>query len=114
MSDKTIDTSNKTVFFITSNQSKFDDDINYSPYESKTINIKCILTKHINYKMEDFTINVLSFVIVPNKLREKDIDKNSKKYIAKIELQFKKTIFPGEVQFFKEVRGQNPDLTKNG
>ena len=102
MSDKTIDTSNKTVFFITSNQSKIDNDIKYSLSDHRTISLKPILTKSIKYKREDFIINVLSFEVFPNKLRDKDRDEKSKKYITKVELKYNKTSFPGEIKFIKE------------
>ena len=96
------DTSNKKVFFITSNQSKLDKDIKYSISENGTINLKPILTKKVKHKMEDFTVKVLSFEVYDKNLRDKDRDEKSKKYKAKVYLNLKKNNFPGEVEFFKE------------
>ncbi len=103
MSDKKADTSNKKVFLITSNQSKLDNDIKYSIIEHGTINLKIIFSKCIKYKREDFTINVLSFEVDPKNLSEKDKDKdkNSKKFIAKVELKQKKIVSQEKYHFLK-------------
>ena len=95
------DTSNKRVFFITSNQSKLDKDMKYSLEEGKK-DLIAILEKKMKYKGEEFTYIVFSFDFVPEDLKEKNKDKTSKKYKAKVELYHKKTTFPGEILFFKE------------
>ena len=94
--------SNKKVFFITSNQSKLDKEINYTLAGSGAINLKPILTKTQKYKMEDFTINVLTFEFVVKDLKDIDKDQKTKKYKAKVNLNFKKYSFPGQVEFLKE------------
>jgi len=73
---------NNQVFFITSNQTKLDKNIEY--YLSKG-RLKNILTKNMKFKKENFTIKVFSFEIIKEYL--KDIDIKEKKYKAKIELK---------------------------
>ena len=67
--------SNK-VFFITSNQTKLDKNIEYTTQKK---NFKNILTKNQKYRNENFTIRVFSFEIIKNDLKDKDKDIQKKK-----------------------------------
>ena len=90
---------NSQIFFITSNQSKLD---NLLTYKSKIpLNIK--LTKKQKYKREEFIVKVFSFEYVKEKLNKKDYNEETKKYKAKVKLNFNKTDFEGEI-FFKNDR----------
>ena len=93
---------NNQVFFITSNQTKYDKRLKYSLPNKK---IKTNLIKPWKYKNEHFTVKVFSFEIVKKDLKDKD--PKSKKYMAKVELTkirtFKNDIFQGNI-FFKEFK----------
>ena len=93
---------NSQVFFITSNQSKINEKLDYSINQAGIINLKPIVEKTLMYKREDFTTRVFSFEIIPNDLKEKDKTVDKKKYLAKIALKFNKNTFIGEIPFFKE------------
>ena len=93
---------NCQVFFITSNQSKINEKLDYSINQAGIINLKPIVEKTLMYKREDFTTRVFSFEIIPNDLKEKDKTVDKKKYLAKITLKFNKCDFKGEIPFFKE------------
>ena len=96
---------NNKVFFITSNLTKLNKNIEYSTSKTK---FKNILTKNQKYRNENFTIKVFSFEIIKNELNDKDKDVNAKKYKAKVELKFTKhlmnsTTFQGTI-LFKETK----------
>ena len=83
------------VFFITSNPTSIDKNINYS-LSSAIGNAN--LEKTIEYKIENFTTNVFYFEINPDALKEKDKDVNSKRYKTKIFLKYN-NIFEGIILF---------------
>jgi hypothetical protein len=93
---------NNQVFFITSNQTKYDKRLKYSLPNKK---IKTNLIKPWKYKNEHFTVKVFSFEIVKKDLKDKD--PKSKKYMAKVELTKIRTLknqtFQGNI-FFKEFK----------
>ena len=73
---------NNQVFFITSNQTKLDKNIEYSSSNGK---LKNIMEKDMKFRNEHFIIKVFSFEIIKERLKDKDI--KEKKYKAKIELK---------------------------
>ena len=73
---------NDQVFFITSNQTKYDKSFEYSIPKGK---LKKILSKSMNYRNELFTIQAFSFEITKEYLKYRD-DIKEKKYSAKIKL----------------------------
>ena len=96
---------NNQVFFITSNQTKLNKNIEYSTSKKK---LKNILTKNQKYRNENFTVKVFSFEIIKKGLKDKDKDDKTKKYKAKVELKYNKsllssTTFEGII-LFKETK----------
>ena len=94
--------SNNQVFFIISNKSKIDNNIEYflnNKYNKAVKNLKKVLIKKIKYKREDFTINVFSFEIVQEDLNDKYKDLKSKKYKTIINLRYSKNLFEGIIYF---------------
>ena len=94
---------NNQVFFITSNQTKLDKNIEYSSSKRK---LKIIMKKDMKFRNEHFIIKVFSFEIIKEHLKDKDI--KEKKYKAKIELKhyinkFNSITFEGII-LFKENR----------
>ena len=94
------------VFFIISNLSSLDKDIEYSLNDKDNIfsNFKNI-KKSMRYKQEEFTIYVYSFEFIKEKLKEIYKDKNAEKYIAKINLKIKSRNLKFEgIIYFKEYK----------
>ena len=91
---------NNQVFFITSNLTKLDKNLEYS--SSK--NLKNILTKSMKIRNETFTVKAFSFEIVKKDLKKNDLDIEKKKYKANIKLKHTKykvvsTTFQGLILF---------------
>ena len=91
------------VFFITSNLSPLDNKIEYSfPNVNGMNNFNIILKKEKEYGNEKFITKVCYFEISPQELKEKNKDKESKKYKAKLLLKYDRN-FEGII-LFKEDR----------
>ena len=92
---------NDRVFFITSNQSKLEDEIQYtiSTRDKAFKNLNTILKKEQKYKREDFTFHVHSFEVVKSELDDKYKIPETKIYQAKITLKYNRTSFDGIVKF---------------
>ena len=96
------------VFFIASNQSSYDNKLEYSLSKNGMINFKKVFSKIEKYKGEDFTILVFTFDIIKNDLRKNDYDTLTKKYKAIVKLKQKgrfkmDTKFEGFI-LFKETK----------
>ena len=88
---------NDRVFFITSNQSKLEPNIQYLVKNKFAANLRCNLLKEVMHKRENFIIHVFSFEVIRNKLTENDIQ--NKAYKAKVTLKNKTDIFEGDIIF---------------
>ena len=77
------------VFFITSNQTSLDDNLEYSLTKSGMVNLHKVLSKITKYNNQKFTISVFSFDIIKDDLRNNDFDKKSRSYKAIIKLEQK-------------------------
>ena len=86
------------VFFIVSNESKIDNDLQYSLINKGMTNLEKIITKSLDNNM---TISVYSFEFLSKELEEKD--QNAKKYKALINVIYKNMVFKGII-FFKEIK----------
>ena len=87
------------VFFITSNLTSIDKNIEYSLSNANGMkDFNLILKKGVKYKNEDFNKKVFYFEISKDELNEKDKDIISKKYKAKMLLKYNKQ-FEGIVLF---------------
>ena len=95
----------KKVFFITSNQSKLNNFIEYQIKNNRgLINLKVgasnsELSEEQKFKNNSFTVCVNSMQIEPKDLKKDDQDPKSKKYNAIITQRYNKTNFPGPIQF---------------
>ena len=95
----------KKVFFITSNQSKLNNLIEYQVQRNKgLINLKagisnCELKEDQKFKNSTFTVFVNSLEINPKELRKEEQDPKSKKYPASINLKYNKANFQGIFSF---------------
>ena len=87
------------VFFITSNQTSLDDNLEYSLEESGMVNLHKVLSKTFRYENQDFTTSVFSFDIIKDDLRNNDFDKKRKSYKAIIKLNQKKIIYVLDTKF---------------
>ncbi len=101
MADKS-QSSNNRVFFITSNQSKIDQKLEYSLVQSGMTNLKPILENKTSYKKEEFATKVFCFDIIQKELKDKDKTADKKKYVAKINLKYNRCTFIGDVPFIKD------------
>ena len=92
---------NDKVYFITSNQSKLENEIQYtiSTRDKAFKNLNIVLKKEQKYKREDFTFHVHSFEVVKNELDDNYKIPETKIYQAKITLRYNRTIFEGFVKF---------------
>jgi hypothetical protein len=91
------------VFFITSNPSSIDKEIEYSLSNASGMNnFNIILKKEKEYGKEKFITKACYFEITPQELKEKNKDKDSKKYKAKLLLKYDRN-FEGTI-LFKEDR----------
>ena len=91
------------VIFITSNPSSIDKKIEYLfSNENGMNNFNIILKKEKEYGKEKFITKVCYFEITPQELKEKNKDKDSKKYKAKLLLKYDRN-FEGII-LFKEDR----------
>ena len=86
------------VFFIVSNESKIDNDLQYSLINKGMTNLENIITKTLDNNM---TISVYSFEFLSKELEEKD--QNARKYKALINVIYKNMVFKGII-FFKEIK----------
>ena len=87
------------VFFIASNPSSIDKEIEYSLSNASGMNnFNIILKKEDKNEDENFITKVYYFEIIPQELTEKNKDKVSKKYKAKILLKYDKK-FEGFILF---------------
>ena len=91
---------NYQVFFITSNQSKINQKLDYSIAQTGIINLRPIIEQTKMYKKEEFITKIFSFDYNPNDLKEKDKTADKKKGLAKINLKYNKYTFIGEIPFF--------------
>ena len=92
---------NDRVFFITSNQSKLENEIQYtiSTRDKAFQNLKILLKKEQKFKREDFTFHVHSFEVIKSELDDNYKIPETKIYKAKITLRYNRTIFEGFVKF---------------
>ena len=88
------------VFFIVSNESNIDNDLQYSLINKGMVNLKKIISKDLDNNM---TASVYSLEFISKELEEKDKDQNTKKYKALINVNYKNLIFKGII-FFKEIK----------
>ena len=102
MAEPLIKAENDTVFFITSNQSKLEPNINYLVKSKFASNLKCLLLKEEMYKRENFKIHIFSFEIIKDEFKEKK-DPQTKAYKAIVTLKHKNDNFEG-ILYLKEKR----------
>ena len=86
MTEKKKDEEPFKVFFITSNLSSLDNQLEYNINKSGMVNFGRVLSKTQRFSNENYTISVFSFDIVKEDLRSTDYDKENKKYKAIIKL----------------------------
>ena len=95
----------KKVFFITSNQSKLNNFMEYQvPRNKGLINLKagisnCELKEDQKFKNSTFTVFVNSLEINPKELRKEEQDPKTKKYLASINLKYNRANFQGNFSF---------------
>ena len=93
------------MFFITSNQAKFDKFLEYQiPRNRGIINLKAGIfnaefKKEIEYRNSTFSVYINSFEIDKDNLREEDQDPNTKKYKCGISLRYNKVNFLSKNSF---------------
>ena len=92
------------VFFITSNQSKLDNDIKFEARTSGLVNLKAgikdaELKSETTYKRERFSIYINSMEIVPKDLKKSDQDPKNRRYTGLVNLKKEKIIHPGNFTF---------------
>ena len=97
------DPESKKVFFITSNQSKYDHYLNFEAKTSGLVNLKAGIKNaeqksEMTYKRDRFSVYINSMEIVPKELKKKDQDPKTKRYNGLVNLQKDKT-FPGTFTF---------------
>ena len=90
------------VFFITSNQSFIDKDIEIIPYRNWMENFQRIQMTQFNFKNGTFIISIFCFTFTQKDLKDKDYDKDSKNYKAVATLKYKRNKFEGIILFKKE------------
>ena len=88
------------VFFIVSNESNIDNDIQYSLINKGMTNLKKIISKYLN---NNVIVSVYCFEFVSKELEKIVKDKETKKYKALINAKYKNIIFKGII-FFKEIK----------
>jgi len=88
------------VFFIVSNESNIDNDIQYSLINKGMTNLKKIISKYLN---NNIIVSVYCFEFVPKELEKIVKDKETKKYKALINAKYKNINFKGII-FFKEIK----------
>ena len=99
MAEPTKKIQNDRVFFITSNQSKLESNIQYLVKNKFAANLRCNLLKEVMHKRENFIIHVFSFEVIRNELTEKEAQ--NKAYKAIVTLKYKTDNFEAVI-FFRE------------
>jgi len=94
------------IFFITSNESKLDNKIEYSILENKGLsNLTKLCYGKMNFKNENYTVTVFYIDIIPENLEKKHKDSELEKYEAKIKAKkndiFLSDTFEGTISFIK-------------
>ena len=95
----------KKVFFITSNQNKFDNFIKYeTPKNHGLVNLRAgkenaEFQDEINYKREMFSVYINSMEILPKDLKDEDKDPNTRRYNGLVNLKKDKITYPGNFTF---------------
>ena len=88
------------VFFIVSNESNIDKDIQYSLINKEMTNLIKIISKNLD---NNIIVSVYCFEFVSKELEKIVKDKETKKYKALINAKYKNIIFKGII-FFKEIK----------
>ena len=88
------------VFFIVSNESNIDKDIQYSLINKGMTNLIKIISKNLD---NNIIVSVYCFEFVSKELEKIVKDKETKKYKALINAKYKNIIFKGII-FFKEIK----------
>ena len=88
------------VFFIVSNESNIDKDIQYSLINKGMTNLIKIISKNLD---NNIIVSVYCFEFVSKELEKIVKDKETKKYKALINAEYKNIIFKGII-FFKEIK----------
>lgn len=101
MAESNIKLENDKVFFITSNQEKLENNIQYLVKSKFASNLICILQKEKIYKREKWYIHVFSFEVIRDELEEKEKDPKTEEYKAVVNLKYKNDNFEG-ILYFKE------------
>ena len=97
---------NNKVFFITSNQSKLDNNLNFEARTSGLVNLKAgiqsaELKNETTFKRERFSVYINSMEIVPKELKKGDQDSKTKRYKGLVNLKKDKNIHPGNFTYIK-------------
>ena len=98
------DPESKKVFFITSNQSKLDNFLNFEARTSGLVNLKAGIKNaeqksEMTYKRDRFSVYINSMEIVPKELKKKDQDPKTKRYNGLVNLKKDKITYPGNFTF---------------
>ena len=88
------------VFFIVSNESNIDNELQYSLINKGMTNLQKIITKNMD---KNIIVSVYAFEFFSKELEEKDRGLNTKKYKAIINAQYNNMVFKGFI-FFKEIK----------
>ena len=92
------------VFFINTNQSNIDNQLEYSLFNNEGMaNLQKVFSKNKkneeNNELIDYTISIFSFDIIPKDLKENNREKYTKKFKAIINLKYNNNIFNGLILF---------------
>ena len=99
--NRIIDNDVLRVFFIVSNESIYDNELQYSLINKGMTNLTKIITKYLDNN--NISVSVYSFEFISKELEEKDKGQNTKKYKALINVKYKDMIIKGFI-FFKEIK----------
>ena len=102
---KQIEEEKKKIFFITSNQNKFDKFLKYEiPKKKGLVNLKAgdsnaVFRNQTSFKREMFSVYINSIEIEPMELKKEDQNPKTGKFNSIVNLKLNKNTFPGAIIF---------------